>query len=172
MSWYRQGVLGFSRGGSDGLLWRAQWSAMTPPISFWPRDARPWWGLMAWLAACVPLAALATPRLNCQVTYAGTTHTVTASPTADPYTVPSVDIGGRFRFKAVMVGQGAQVDRIALYAYRTDDLPQPLLIHQAKYLPPFARSSQPLALTGEQRLYAGPLERELIYSCNLEGQTP
>lgn len=117
-------------------------------------------------------AALATPRLHCLVTYAGSTHSVNASPVADVYTVPSVDIGGRFRFKAVMAGSGAQVDRIALYAYRTDDLPQPLLIHQAKYLPPFARSSQPLALTGEQRLYAGPLERELIYSCTLEGLTP
>lgn len=172
MSRYRQGGLGFSRGGSGGPLRRAQWSAMTHPISFWPRNARPWWGLMVWLLACVPLTALASPRLHCQVTYAGTTHTVTASPQVDPYTVPSVDIGGRFRFKAVMVGSASQVDRIALYAYRTDDLPQPLLIHQAKYLPPFARSSQPLALTGEQRLYAGPLERELIYSCTLEGQTP
>lgn len=135
------------------------------------------WLARAGLAmALVPLAAAASPRLLCQVTYAGTTRTVVAQPVADPYPVPSLDIGGRFRFKAVMVGRGgdsaAQVDRIALYAYRTDDLPQPLLIHQAKYLPPFGLTGQPLALTGEQRLYAGPLERELIYSCTLEGLTP
>lgn len=137
-----------------------------------------------WLVLLAAIAwgpwAAASPRLLCQVTYAGTTHTVVAQPVADPYPVPSVDIGGRFRFKAVMVGRGggsgvgseAQVSRIALYAYRTDDLPQPLLIHQAKYLPPFGLTGQPLALTGEQRLYAGPLERELIYSCTLEGLTP
>lgn len=128
--------------------------------------------LLSLMLAGMSTSAAASPRLLCQVNYAGNNRTVVAKPVADVYAVPSVDIGGRFRFKAVMAGSGAQVDRIALYAYRTDDLPQPLLIHQAKYLPPFARSSQPLALTGEQRLYAGPLERELIYSCTLEGLTP
>ncbi len=115
--------------------------------------------------------AAAGPQLTCQVTYAGSTHTVLAHPVADPYSVPSVDIGGRFWFKAVMVGDVASVSRVLLYAYQ-DASPHPVLIHQAKYLPPFPRVSQPWPITGQQYLYAGPLERELIYSCTLEGLTP
>lgn len=116
-------------------------------------------------------AAFAAPLLQCQVAYAGTTHTIEATPVADPYPVPSVDIGGRFRFKAVMVGNAAQVERILLYAY-LDASDQPVLIQQAKYLPPFKASALPYPLTGQQHLYAGPVERELIYSCTLQGVTP
>lgn len=94
-----------------------------------------------------------------------------ARPVADPYPVPSVDIGGRFGFKAVMVGDTGHVSRILLYAYQ-DATPHPVLIHQAKYLPPYPRSAQPWPITGQQHLYAGPLERELIYSCTLEGLAP
>lgn len=115
--------------------------------------------------------AAASPLLSCQVTYAGTSHTVLARPVADPYPVPSVDIGGRFWFKAVMVGDAGKVQRILLYAYQ-DANPHPVLVHQAKYLPPYPRTLQPWAITGQQHVYAGPLERELIYSCTLEGLTP
>lgn len=121
--------------------------------------------------AALCLAAQATPLLRCQVSYAGTSHGVEARPVADPYPVPSVDIGGRFRFKAVMVGDAAHVDYIVLYAY-LDTRRQPILIQQAKYLPPFQVSATPTPLTGEQHLYGGPVERELIYSCTLEGVSP
>ena len=117
------------------------------------------------------LPAGAAPLLRCQVSYAGTTHVIEASPVADPYPVASVDIGGRFRFKAVMVGHTARVDRILLYAY-LDTRKQPILVQEAKYLPPFQASTTPYLLTGEQHLYAGPVERELIYSCTLQGVTP
>ena len=114
-------------------------------------------------------AAPADPLLTCEVTYAGLTHTVKARPVSDPYSVPSVDIGGRFWFKAVVVGQGRQVQRIALYAY-LEGQDQPLLIQAATYLPPFGPWPGGRSLTGEQHLYAGPLERELIYNCQwLEG---
>jgi hypothetical protein len=115
--------------------------------------------------------ASAAPQLSCQVTYAGTTQTVLARLVADPYPVPSVDIGGRFWFKAVMVGDADHINRILLYAYQ-DAKPHPVLVHQAKYLPPYPRTSPPWAITGQQHVYAGPLERELIYSCTLEGLTP
>ena len=113
----------------------------------------------------------AAPLLRCQVTYAGNTQNVEASPVADPYPVPSVDIGGRFRFKAVMVGSSARVDRIMLYAY-LDTQRQPVLVQEAKYLPPYTVSQAPYRLTGEQRVYAGGVERELIYSCTLQGVEP
>lgn len=115
--------------------------------------------------------AHATPLLRCEVTYAGATQVVEARPVQDPYPVPSVDIGGRFRFKAVMVGQGRHVDHIALYAY-LDTRRQPILVQEAKYLPPFRAGATPYSLTGEQHLFAGPVERELIYQCTLEGVAP
>lgn len=116
-------------------------------------------------------AVLAAPLLRCHVTYAGSVHEIEAAPVADPYPVPSLDIGGRFWFKAVMVGSAAQVERIVLYAY-LDAKRQPVLIQQASYLPPFKASAHPYPLTGEQHLYAGPVERELSYSCTLQGIEP
>lgn len=116
-------------------------------------------------------SVLAAPLLRCNVTYAGTSQLIEAMPVTDPYPVPSVDIGGRFRFKAVMVASMSPLDRIVLYTY-LDAGAQPTLIQQAKYLPPFHTSAAPYPLTGEQHLYAGPLERELIYNCTLEGVEP
>ena len=123
------------------------------------------------IALSLPLGAAASPLLRCDVAYAGTTHRIEARPVEDPYPVPSVDIGGRFRFKAVMVGSAAKVERILLYTY-LDAKHQPILVQEAKYLPPFRVTEQPYLLTGEQHLYAGVVERELIYSCTLEGIAP
>lgn len=111
------------------------------------------------------------PLLRCAVTYAGSTQTIEATPVADPYPVASVDIGGRFWFKPVMVGQGGRVDYVKLYAY-LDTRQQPLLIHEAIHLPPFLTTPTPYPLTGTHHLYAGPVERELIYSCTLQGVQP
>ena len=122
------------------------------------------------LGLVLALNLAAAPLLRCQVTYAGTTHTAQAHPVADPYAVPSVAIGGRFLFKPVVVGTAQRIDYIKLYTY-LDASRQPVLIHVAKYLPPFRRSNRPYPLTGVQHLYAGPVERELIYSCTLEGVT-
>ena len=126
-----------------------------------------WPGLAACLLAWASTVQAAS--LQCQVTYAGTTHNVVADPVQDPYPVPSVNIGGRFRFKPVVVGTPQRIDRVLIYAYLVDGT-QDLLIHQAKFSAPFATSAQPL--TGQQFLYAGPLERELMYSCRWQGGTP
>ena len=126
--------------------------------------------LLAFFVASASCAATekATPLLHCEVSYAGTTHVAQARPVADPYSVPSVAIGGRFYFKAVMVGKPAHVDYIKLYAY-LDTAQQPLLVQQATYLPPFPSGPEPRALTGEQHVFAGPVERELMYQCTLHG---
>ena len=109
--------------------------------------------------------------LSCDVTYAGSTQVIETGPVADPYPVASVDIGGRFWFKAVMVGRGSRVDYVKLYAY-LDTPKQPLLIHEAVHLPPFQPGATPYPLTGTHHLYAGPVERELIYACTLQGVQP
>lgn len=114
-----------------------------------------------WLA----VAAQASPRLQCQVTYAGETVTVQAQPVQDPYPVAAVDIRGRFRFKPVVVGTAERVERVLIYVY-AESRPHPVLVQQARYLPPFVRTDPARPLTGLQRVYAGPLERELIYSCD------
>lgn len=129
------------------------------------------WGAGALCAATLSLAHAEGAALRCLVTYAGATQEVRAQPMPDPYDARRVDIGGRFWFKPVLVGQGVRVDYIALYAYE-DTRHGPVLIQQAKYLPPFPATPTPLPLTGEQHLYAGPVERELIYHCTLEGHQP
>jgi hypothetical protein len=106
----------------------------------------------------------ATPLLRCQITYAGTTHTLDTAPGTDPYSVESMDIDGRFRFKAVVLGAGERIDTIKLYAYY-ETRRQPVLMHQARYTPPFAASDSPYALTGLNYLYSPPLGRELQYGC-------
>lgn len=117
-----------------------------------------------------PLAQ-ANPLLHCEVTYAGSTQVIETGPVADPYPVQSIDIGGRFWFKPVMVGEGNRVDYVKLYAY-LDAQKQPLLLQEAIYRPPFPAATTPHPLTGEQHLYGGALERELIYSCTLQGVQP
>ena len=109
--------------------------------------------------------------LHCELTYAGTTQTLEATAVDDPYPVPSVDVGGRFRFKAVMVGRGTQPDYIKTYAY-LDTNTQPMLVQQANYYPPFVAGRQGQRLTGKQFVYAGPVERELQYECVLHGVQP
>ena len=125
-------------------------------------------GALVLAANALSAYASAHALLRCDVSYAGTTHHVTARPVADPYGVESVDIGGRFFFKPVVVGRGSRVDYILLYAY-LDQEPRPVMVQEAKYLPPFRVGKTPYLLTGEQHVYAGPVERELIYSCWLSG---
>lgn len=124
------------------------------------------------LVLCAGKAWAAT-ELRCDVSYAGGTQTVVAQPVQDPYAVPAVDVHGRFRFKAVMVGVGDRIERINLYVQQKTPT-QPVILQQAKYLPPFhwPGDGPPLALTGQQRLYASPVERELIYSCALHRSRP
>jgi hypothetical protein len=144
------------------LCWFPWFRAVTPfttTLKLW----------LACLTAVLTVPALhAEPLLRCELTYAGSTQTLQTAPVADPYPVQSVDVGGRFRFKAVVVGAAAQVDYIKLYAY-LDGRRQPVLVQQATYLPPFAKGS---SLTGRQFVYAGPVERELQYECTLQEVAP
>jgi hypothetical protein len=127
--------------------------------------------VLACMAAGFGSEARAAPVLRCDVSYAGVAHSVVANPVSDPYPVESVAIGERFAFKAVMVGTDAKLERIAVYVYA--GAPSRLvMIQEAKYLPPYRSIPQPYSLTGEQRLYAGPMERELTYQCTLEGVAP
>ena len=117
------------------------------------------------LAALLPAPAFASPLLRCQVTYAGATKVIEFAPLADPYSVEGINIYGRFRFKAVVVGDERHIDYVSLYTYY-ESARQPVLLHQAKYTAPVASQAPgTTALTGEQRVYSPDLERELQYAC-------
>jgi len=123
------------------------------------------------LMAFLSLPSMASPLLQCDVSYAGTTHKLKATSTKDPYTVEPIDIGGRFFFKMILTESNAKLDHVLIYAY-LDQQPRPLLLQQAKYFGPFPNTQQAFALTGEQHVYGGPIERELIYSCWLSTVSP
>jgi hypothetical protein len=94
------------------------------------------------------------------------------APVGSPYTVKSIDINGRFRFKAVVMGDARQIEYVKLYSY---DFPerQPVLLHEAKYMAPIASSSsQPASLTGVNFVYSPRLGRELQYECFLLETAP
>lgn len=118
------------------------------------------------LPAILCANAAAAPLLRCELTYAGTTHTLEATAGTDPYTTESIDIDGRFRFKAVILGMDRQIETVKLYAYY-ETRRQPVLIQEVKYARPFAKSDSPYSLTGLNYLYSPPLGRELQYGCAL-----
>jgi hypothetical protein len=126
----------------------------------------------AFVGGCMALStAQATPFLHCEVTYAGATQVVHAVPVADPYEVAPVDIAERFLFKVVMTATRGRLDHVLIYTYLQQE-PRPVLLQQAKYFAPFKPRHQPVLLTGEQHIYGGPIERELIYRCWLGGIQP
>lgn len=122
--------------------------------------------LLPALFAALPLQAA--PHLRCEVGYGGRTRIVEASPQADPYDIQAQDIDGRFRFKAVVVGSNGAVDYVKVYVYYQAES-QPILLHEARYQPPYPVANGPYALTGLNFLYAPGLERELQYGCAMTG---
>ena len=121
----------------------------------------------ATLLAQTQQAHAETAVLRCQVRYASDTTLIEARPTTDPYTVTSQDIGGRFRFKAVMAGKDQHVDHIALYAYDMEMPGAPLLIHEVVHQAPFPDKPQLPGLTGWNHVYSARLGREMVYGCTL-----
>jgi hypothetical protein len=116
--------------------------------------------------------AAAVPLLRCTIEQGGKTQVLEFSPGQDPYAAKAFDINGRFRFKAVVVGDARQIEYIKIYTY---DFPkrQPVLLHEAKYLTPAASPlAQPASLTGVNYIYSPRLERELQYECVLQESAP
>jgi hypothetical protein len=113
----------------------------------------------------------ASPLLHCEMTYAGNTHILETAIGGDPYKAESIDIDGRFRFKAVVLGTIQKIETVKLYAYYVTGK-QPVLIEEVRHDAPFAMSDSPYALTGLHMLYAPPLGRELQYGCALREVKP
>jgi hypothetical protein len=116
--------------------------------------------------------ALASPRLRCQLIQGGTMQVLDFAPALNPYDVKAVDLDGRFRFKAVVIGDERKIDYIKLYTYYQSKR-QAVLLHEARYLAPAADSGAgSAALTGTNTLYSPNLGREFQYGCALIEVTP
>jgi hypothetical protein len=126
--------------------------------------------LLAGVGLCTPTSA--SPRLRCQLDQGGMSKAVEFQPVADPYGVQSVDIHGRFLFKAVMVGDERRLEYVKLYTYyRTRR--KPVLLHEAKYLAPtIPAEAAATSLTGRNHLYSPHLEHEFKYDCTLFEAAP
>jgi hypothetical protein len=109
----------------------------------------------------------ASPQLQCEFELNGHSETHVFKPVSDPYLAESVDIGGRFRFKAVVLTSANQVDLVNLYvSYQTRR--QPIILQHAKFIKPTLQSSQQAnSLTGRIALYSPFLGKELAYGCSL-----
>ena len=119
------------------------------------------------LAAFFPLLAQASPLLRCHFEVNAERFEHSFSPVSDPYTVTSVNLADRFRFKAVVLGDDRRVELINLYAFYETER-QPMILQHTKFLMPIAQV-QPSsdALTGRVALYSPFLGKELLYGCAL-----
>lgn len=131
----------------------------------------------AWLLLCLGLSSLgaeahASPVLRCHFEVNAEQFEHSFTPVQDPYTVRSIDLANRFRFKAVVLGDSAQVTLVNLYvSYQTQR--QPMLLQHAKYVAPQAQPQPvPDALTGRVALYSPFLGKELVYGCALHEVQP
>ncbi|WP_172965253.1 DUF2339 domain-containing protein [Candidatus Thiodictyon syntrophicum] len=125
--------------------------------------------LLSLLAAA--FSATADPRLRCQIEQGGTVQVLDVAPVADPYSVAPVTINGRFRFKAVVIGDARRIAYINLYTYFQTER-RLVLLHQAKYIAPTIASDPAATLTGWNYLYSPGRERELQYRCTLVEVAP
>ena len=119
------------------------------------------------LAAFFPLVAQASPQLRCHFEVNAERFEHSFSPVPDPYTVTSVNLADRFRFKAVVLGDDTRVELINLYVfYQTER--QPMIMQHTKFVAPIAQvQPSPDGLTGRVALYSPFLGKELLYGCAL-----
>jgi len=125
--------------------------------------------LLACGGACAVQAA---PVLRCHFEVNAELSTQEFSPVDDPYTVRSIELSQRFRFKAVVLGDAQRVSLINLYVSHLADR-QPMLMQHLKFVAPIAQTqSDPNALTGRVALYSPYQGKELVYGCALQEVTP
>lgn len=110
--------------------------------------------------------------LRCEINESDETYIADFLPTSDPYTVVAKNIGERFRLKVVMLVNEQPIEYIKIYTYYKDSH-SIVLLHVAKYLPPFGQNQPSFAaLTGVNYVLSPGLERELQYGCALFNVPP
>jgi hypothetical protein len=128
--------------------------------------------LLAGLLVLTLTPAWSRPELHCDLEVNGEVHHHVFPMVSNPYTVTSIDIGERFRFKAVVLGEGDHVDLVNIYAYYQTRR-QPMLMQHVKHIAPMPQDKPlPGALTGRVALYSPVLGKELAYRCALHLRAP
>jgi len=101
------------------------------------------------------------PRVECTYSADGASSTVRVDPAPDPYRVPELPAGDRFAIKFVYVTAPPDLASLRVYTFQVTD-GTPVIVNEAKYLPPFATGSA--GFTGHQRVYDDD-GGELAYAC-------
>src|SRR5687768_9448532 len=97
-------------------------------------ESRRFTARLMFIAIWLPSIAFAAPQLlRCEISGGSETYVAEFSPTSDPYTVPAKDIGGRFRFKAVMIQNEQLIEYIKIYTYYQEHR-SVVLLHVVKYM--------------------------------------
>lgn len=127
-------------------------------------------GSLALLAGTLLLCLLGCDRkahaVACTVTYGGEPTRLEFPATANPYGVKSVDVAGRFRFKAIYIREPWSAAAVNVYAYQQAD-DGDVLLQEGKYGPPFSLAGRGrYGFTGRQLVYSRQ-QRELEYWCEL-----
>jgi hypothetical protein len=123
------------------------------------------------LAFLLPCAAWAKPQLQCTFEVNSEIHHRVFALAADPYAVEGVPIGNRFRFKAIVLGEGERVESVNLYVYYNTRR-QPMIMQHTQFLQPkIANAAAEDALTGRVSVYSPLLGKELMYRCALQEVT-
>ena len=131
-----------------------------------------WRMLVMLLPLVLPTVAQAVPELRCHFEVNAERSEHRFRPVSEPYTVQSINLADRFRFKAVVLGNDTRVDLVNLYvSYQTER--QPMVLQHVKFVAPMAQlQPAPDALTGRVALYSPILGKELQYGCALHEMAP
>lgn len=132
------------------------------------------WALLAFGCLCGGwfCVAQASPVLRCHFEVNAELSTHEFTPVSDPYTVRSIDLSERFRFKAVVLGDAQRVSLINLYVSHLAER-QPMVMQHLKFVAPIAQTQpEPNALTGRVALYSPYQGKELVYGCALHEVAP
>jgi len=115
------------------------------------------------MAQTQPLAR----ELVCQMRYASETFALRQAAGPDPYAAATVDVPGRFRLRAVVLGTPEHIEHITLSTYELGEDASPLILQQVRLSGPFALQRAIPDLTGWQHVYASYLGREMRFGCAL-----
>lgn len=120
------------------------------------------------LALLLPFGAWAKPQLQCTFEVNSEVHHRVFALASDPYAVEGVPVGNRFRFKAIVLGEGERVESVNLYVYYNTRR-QPVIMQHTQFLQPkIANAAAEDALTGRVSVYSPLLGKELMYRCALQ----
>lgn len=106
-------------------------------------------------------------ELVCQMRYASETFVLRQAAGPDPYAAVTVDVPGRFRLRAVVLGTPEHIEHITLSTYELGEDVSPLILQQVRLSGPFAPQQAIPDLTGWQHVYASYLGREMRFGCAL-----